>query len=111
METIHIPTEAEIKKWMREALEDYFVDNPMKIVPPATEPEGELLNRKGVAGMFEITLVTLHEWMNKGLPFHRQGGRIYFLRSEIMQYVKEKTTGQSGMAGKYVKMNKYNKAV
>ncbi|WP_406603628.1 helix-turn-helix domain-containing protein [Niabella agricola] len=40
--------------------------------------------------MFRISLVTLHDWMKRGLPFHKQGGRVYFIRSEVLEYVKQK---------------------
>ena len=63
--------------------------------PPAREtsrsPDEEpLLSRKEIAGMFRISLVTLHNWMNKRLSFHKQGGRVYFLRPEVLAYLKQK---------------------
>jgi phage terminase Nu1 subunit (DNA packaging protein) len=53
-----------------------------------SELEEPLLTRKAVAGIFGISLVTLHDWINRGLPCIKQGGRAYFLRSEVMDYVK-----------------------
>jgi excisionase family DNA binding protein len=44
-------------------------------------------NRKEVAGYLKISLVTLHDWMNKGLPHIRHGGRVLFLKSEVLAYV------------------------
>ncbi|MGN7787363.1 helix-turn-helix domain-containing protein [Niabella sp. 22666] len=48
------------------------------------------MNRKEIAGMFRISLVTLREWRKGGLPSHKQGGRVYFLRSEVREYVRQK---------------------
>jgi predicted DNA-binding transcriptional regulator AlpA len=88
METLNIPTENDIKKWVKQGLVEYFENHPIPSAsgpPPIADP---FLNRKQVAGMFEISLVTLHDWMNKGLPFHKRGGRVYFVQSEVVEYVK-----------------------
>jgi hypothetical protein len=46
-----------------------------------TEP---LLTREHMAKELHISLVTITDWMKKGLPYLRLNGRIYFLRSEVM---------------------------
>jgi predicted DNA-binding transcriptional regulator AlpA len=72
---------------MKECLESM----PIKTAASEPKPEEEpLLTRKEVAYIFRISLVTLHEWMKQGLPSHKQGGRVYFLRSEVMAYIKQK---------------------
>jgi hypothetical protein len=38
----------------------------------------------------QVKLFGIH-WQKSGLPTYKQGGRIYFLRSEIMAYIKQKT--------------------
>ncbi|HEX7755068.1 MAG TPA: helix-turn-helix domain-containing protein [Niabella sp.] len=89
MDTVFLPNEGDFRRWIREAVKECFENIPA----PAnqTSEEGEpLLNRKEIAGMFRISLVTLHDWMNRGLPFHKQGGRVYFIRSEVLEYVKQK---------------------
>lgn len=88
METFKIPTEEEFRKWIKEALLEYFEgasSTPILTLPPGEE---NFINRKEVAGIFKISLVTLHDWMNKGLPCHKHRGRVYFIRSEVMDYVK-----------------------
>lgn len=90
MDKLFIPTENDFRRWMKEAVKELLDANAVK-PPPASTPEEEmLLSRKEVAWMFHISLVTLHAWMKKGLPHHKQGGRVYFLRSEVMAYVKQK---------------------
>lgn len=59
---------------------------------PATEP---LKTRKEMAKDLDISLVTLGEWMKKGLPYRRLNGRIYFLFSEVMDYMKHFTDKSS----------------
>ena len=53
-----------------------------------------LLSRKEIAFFLDISLVTLHDWMRRGLPSHKQRGRVYFMRSEVLQYIKMKHLGK-----------------
>ncbi|MDG1056509.1 MAG: helix-turn-helix domain-containing protein [Flavobacteriaceae bacterium] len=52
----------------------------------------ELLTRKEVAELFGISLVTLDKWRRFDLlpRSTKQGGRIYFLKEEIENYIKNK---------------------
>lgn len=54
-----------------------------------------LKTRKEMAKDLDISLVTLGEWMKKGLPYRRLNGRIYFLFSEVMEYMKHFTDKSS----------------
>ena len=89
MDTMFIPNEGDFRRWIRDAVKEVLENIP----PPNNanqEEEEPLLNRKEIAGMFIISLVTLHDWMNKGLPFHKQGGRVYFIKKEVLEYVRQK---------------------
>jgi hypothetical protein len=90
MDTILIPTENDFRRWIKEALKEYFENTPIIPQRPASEFDEPLLTRKEIAGMFRISLVTLHDWMKRGLPSHKQRGRVYFLRSEVVAYLKQK---------------------
>lgn len=91
MDALFIPNENDFRRWIREAVKECLENTPIKTPHPTNKPEEEpLITRKEVAYMFRISLVTLHEWMKQGLPFHKQGGRVYFLRSEVMDYLKQK---------------------
>lgn len=91
MDALFIPNENDFRRWIREAVKECLENTPIKsTVQPAQPQEEPLLTRKEIAGIFRISLVTLHEWMKRGLPSHKQGGRVYFLRSEVMEYVKQK---------------------
>lgn len=96
METLFVPNENDFRRWIKEAVKE-CLENPKDIIAPTeiTNPDAEpLLTRKEIAGIFRVTLVTLHEWMKKGLPYHKQEGRVYFLRSEVMEYLKQKRNGK-----------------
>ena len=91
MDTLFIPNENDFRRWIREALKECLENTPIKTDNQNNKLEEEpLLTRKEIAYMFRVSLVTLHEWMKQGLPSHKQGGRVYFLRSEVMDYLKQK---------------------
>ncbi|HWV64763.1 helix-turn-helix domain-containing protein [Chitinophaga sp.] len=90
MDTLFIPNEQDFRRWIKEAVKECLENEAVKNTPSDLRGEEPLLTRKEIAGIFRISLVTLHDWMKRGLPFHKQGGRVYFLRSEVMEYVKQK---------------------
>jgi len=87
MITLLIPDEMDIKQWIKEALREYFEETAF--TQSTAEQNGEpLLTRKEIAEFLKISLVTLHDWMKKGLPNHKQrGGKVYFIRSEVLDYI------------------------
>ena len=64
----------ELKKAFKEAK---FSD------PPQTQQE-KLLTKKEMAEELDVSLVTLTDWMKKGLPYLRLNKRIYFRREEVL---------------------------
>ena len=48
-----------------------------------------LLTRKEIAEYLRISLVTLTDWVKRGLPSHSKRGRVLFLKSEVLQWLKE----------------------
>ncbi len=89
MDTLYIPNQDDFRRWIKEALQESFDKAASKNPPTSPTQEEPLLSRKEVAAIFRISLVTLHDWMNRGLPCHKQRGRVYFIRSEVMDYVKK----------------------
>ena len=86
MITLLIPDEKDIKQWIKEALREYFEETAF--TQSTAEQNGEpLLTRKEIAEFLKISLVTLHDWMKKGLPNHKQPGKVYFIRSEVLDYI------------------------
>lgn len=91
MEALFIPNESDFKKWVKEAVREYFQESPLK---QSTNEEGndDLINRKEVARLLKVSLVTLTDWMKRGLPFHKQRGKVYFIKSEVLEYIREKNS-------------------
>jgi predicted DNA-binding transcriptional regulator AlpA len=88
METLFIPGESDFKRWVKEAVQEYFQNTaPQKSLD--SEIENRLIDRKEVAKLLQISLVTLTDWMKRGLPCHKQRGRVYFIRSEVLRYIRK----------------------
>ena len=49
-------------------------------------PEKEVLTRKETAELFDVSLVCIHDWIQKGIikPY-KMGNRTYFKRSEVLE--------------------------
>lgn len=52
------------------------------------EPE-RLLSKQELAGELGISLVTLTDWMKKGLPYLRLHKRVYFKKSEVLSCMQQ----------------------
>jgi DNA-binding transcriptional regulator YiaG len=88
MDTLLIPTENEFKTWIREAVKEILnvpATQNDKVAALTQEP---LVSRKEISSFLNISLVTLNDWMKKGLPNHKVNGRVYFQKSEVLEYVK-----------------------
>ncbi len=88
METIVVAREEDIKKWIKDVISETLAHTNKEVAEQqSVEP---LISRDEIAAYLDnISLVTLHAWMKKGLPFHKIGGRVYFLRSEVLLYVTQ----------------------
>lgn len=86
MTNITLPQEEDFKRWIREVIREELQQSPL----PANRsiPEESLLSRQQIAAELGISLVTLTDWMKKGLPYLRLNGRVYFKRSEVIASMK-----------------------
>ena len=88
METLFIPTENDFRRWIKEAINECLESAVLKDHISNVQEE-ELLNRNEIAMKLRISLVTLTDWVKRGLPSHKQRGRVYFIHSEVMEYIKK----------------------
>jgi len=56
--------------------------------------EDRLLSKQELANELGVSLVTLTDWMKKGLPFLRLHKRVYFKRSEVLSIMQQGNTSQ-----------------
>jgi excisionase family DNA binding protein len=88
MVNISIPEKEEIKLWIKEAVNDAFKSQAHNAKDGHVGQDEPFFTRKEIATYLKISMVTLHTWMNSGLPHHRKGRRVLFLKSEVLKYVK-----------------------
>ena len=69
--------------------------NNQSIEPP---PEDDITNVKGAAKILDSTPGTIYNLVHEmRIPYHKQGKKLYFFKSEILDWIKEgkhKTRGQ-----------------
>ena len=66
--------------------------------------EEDLLNRKEIAKFLRVSLPTLTDWIKRGLPSHKQRGRVYFDKTEVIQYIKENKIGQLKFGSRFERL-------
>lgn len=100
METLFVPNENDIKRWVKEAIKECLED--LKETNKTDVGNNEsFVSRSDIAGILDISLVTLTDWMKRGLPFHKQRGRVYFIRSEVVEYIKTKKIAQNKFSRRF----------
>jgi len=81
MEKFFILTQSEFRRWVKEAIKDYYSESAAKEISAINSDE-PFLTRREIAKKLRVFLVTFTEWVKHGLPSHKQRGRVYFLHSE-----------------------------
>lgn len=105
METLFIPNENDFKRWIKEAVKDFFQDFTEKELKEKHNGE-DLFNRKEIAKFLRISLPTLTDWIKRGLPSHKQRGRVYFDKTEVIKYIKENKIGQLKFGSQFERLRK-----
>ncbi len=74
-----------IREAVRAELQEHFRTG--STLPPQEE---QLLSKQELAAELGVSLVTLTDWMKKGLPFLRMHKRVYFKKSEVLKIMTTK---------------------
>ncbi len=104
METLYIPTENDFKRWIKDAVSECLKENLPRV--KIGEPESTLMNRKEIAKFLRVSLVTLTDWIKRGLPSHKQRGRVYFDKEEVLKYIRDKKIGRLSLTPKFYQLQK-----
>jgi predicted DNA-binding transcriptional regulator AlpA len=80
-----------IRDAVRAELQKHFKEGGSQ--PPQDE---RLLSKQELSEELGVSLVTLTDWMKKGLPFLRLHKRVYFKKSEVLAIMQQKTKNQGG---------------
>jgi predicted DNA-binding transcriptional regulator AlpA len=101
--TLFIPDENDFKRWIKEAVSEYFQESSFNS-NKVSESQDKLLDRKEIANLLRISLVTLTDWIKRGLPSHKQRGRVYFIKSEVLEFIRQKQSKRIKFAGGFQKL-------
>ncbi|RKR84519.1 helix-turn-helix protein [Mucilaginibacter gracilis] len=63
---------------------------------PGRAAEERLLSKQELAADLGVSLVTLTDWMKKGLPFLRLHKRVYFKKSEVLEIMQQNSKVKKG---------------
>ncbi len=79
---------SEIKYLFREELESFFKKNYH--INPAANVSDELLTVKQVSKFLSLAIPTVYSLVQRsGIPFMKQGKRLYFSKQELIEWVKK----------------------
>lgn len=85
MSSIVVLEESELRKLVKESMAEVLNSGQSRTAENGlSSAEEPLLSRQQMAAELNISLVTLTDWMKKGLPYLRMNGRVYFRRSEVI---------------------------
>jgi excisionase family DNA binding protein len=90
MERVVVSSEEDIKRIIREVIREEL-SGLIGMGAKAMQVEHEiLLTRAEMAAYLRISLVTLTDWVKRGLPAHRKrkGGRVLFQKSEVLRWLR-----------------------
>jgi len=73
-----------IRQAVRAELQEHFKTGGSQ--PPNSE---KLLSKQELAAELGVSLVTLTDWMKKGLPYLRLHKRVYFRKSEVLNAMQQ----------------------
>jgi hypothetical protein len=79
---IEYPAKEEIQSWVDEAVNNALAK--IGLLSSNNTNEEQLLNRKEIASVLRVSLVTLNKYQKLGLPYRKVHGKPYFLKSEVI---------------------------
>ena len=91
MDIVVVCSEEDIKRILREVVREEVgraVAEARQFRPAVEEV---LLTRVEMAEFLRISLVTLGDWVKRGLPVHRKRkrGRVLFIKAEILEWLRQ----------------------
>ena len=78
-----------IEDAVRAELQEYF----KKGSTPPPQCNERLLSKKELADELDVSLVTVTDWMKKGLPFLRMQKRVYIKMTEVHKIMQQQIKG------------------
>jgi predicted DNA-binding transcriptional regulator AlpA len=89
IEVITIPVD-QLKSLVKTGVEEALLSYKEIHSSNTLNGEADIINRKAICEIFGVSLVTVHDWMTKGiLPHYKMNGRTYFKKNEVLQAMKQ----------------------
>jgi hypothetical protein len=85
-------TPSELTNLINESISTH-IDSLKEKLSNSNKEESEFITRQNTADFFKISLVCLHDWVNKGIVCpYKMGNRTYFKRSELVETLLNSNT-------------------
>jgi hypothetical protein len=79
-------TPDELVNLITESVKTHFNELSKQLKGEPKDSQKEFLTRKQTAELFQVSLVTIHEWQNNGtLKVYKMGNRSFFKYSELLE--------------------------
>ncbi|MBN8856265.1 MAG: hypothetical protein BGO55_08880 [Sphingobacteriales bacterium 50-39] len=88
MEAIIVTSEADLRHLIREIIREELKNFAADTRNEPIQPDEALMTRLEMAEFLKISVVTLRDWVNRGLPCIRNGRRVLFQKSEVLEAIK-----------------------
>ena len=76
----------DLQEIVKEAITDFYRENPTS---NSNETETNLMSITEAANFLNCSIPTIYNKVSKRkIPFHKQGKRLYFSKSELVKWVK-----------------------
>lgn len=88
METIVVISRNDLVQLIKDAVKEELAILASEKTNNSSESNEALMTRVEIARYLKISLVTLNAWVRQGLPCIRKGGRVLFLKSDVLAAIK-----------------------
>lgn len=91
METVIVTSKELLKQIVKETVREELVEIIREQQLVKTSSEDVLLTRAEMSKFLHISLVTLGDWVRRGMPVHRKRkrGRVLFIKGEVVDWLKQ----------------------
>jgi hypothetical protein len=98
MERIIVVSEVELKTSIREVIREELPNLIANSKTTGSSDEAPLMTRVEIAKYLRISLVTLTDWVRRGLPVHRKRkrGRVLFIKAEVLVWLRQNQKSADG---------------
>jgi hypothetical protein len=79
-------TPDELADLISKGIKSHLDELSTRLTPNTTQQQKEFITRKETADLFNVSLVTIHDWQKNGiLKVYKMGNRSFFKYSELLE--------------------------